>query len=70
MSLRACFVLDELFPYTKGGIGRLMWNILQDSLRRNPKFTAHILWVAGGELPRSESPRLVFHRLPGLLSSF
>ena len=64
MSLRVCFVLDELFPYTKGGIGRLMWNIIQDSLRRDPKFTAHILWVAGGELPLSESPRLVIHPLP------
>ncbi len=32
---RVCLVTDELYPFTRGGIGRILHNLIQDSLRRS-----------------------------------
>ncbi|MGE5048010.1 MAG: glycosyltransferase [Deltaproteobacteria bacterium] len=45
---RVCLVTDELYPFTAGGIGRLLHNLIRDSLRRSPE--ARFLLVLPGYL--------------------
>ncbi|HET9753374.1 MAG TPA: glycosyl transferase family 2, partial [Myxococcales bacterium] len=45
---RVCLVTDELYPFTAGGIGRLLHNLIRDSLRRSPE--AHFLLLFPGYL--------------------
>ncbi|NOR62910.1 MAG: hypothetical protein GQ535_10510 [Rhodobacteraceae bacterium] len=40
---RTLFILDELFPVDLGGIGRLMFNIVQHAKQENPALDLHIL---------------------------
>ncbi len=41
--IRTCFILDELYPGDRGGIGRLMHNIVHDAKNRHPDLDLHIL---------------------------
>ncbi len=40
---RTLFILDELYPVDRGGIGRLMFNIVQHAKQENPALDLHIL---------------------------
>ncbi len=40
---RTLFILDELYPVDRGGIGRLMYNIIQHAKERTPALELHIL---------------------------
>ena len=40
---RTLFILDELYPVDRGGIGRLMFNIIQHAKQENPALELHIL---------------------------
>ncbi|MBL1437103.1 MAG: glycosyltransferase [Rhodobacteraceae bacterium] len=40
---RTLFILDELYPADRGGIGRLMFNIVQHAKQENPALDLHIL---------------------------
>jgi len=40
---RTLFILDELFPVDRGGIGRLMFNIVQHAKQEAPALDLHIL---------------------------
>lgn len=41
--IRTLFILDELYPVDRGGIGRLMFNIVQHAKQTNPALDMHIL---------------------------
>ncbi|MCP3098539.1 glycosyltransferase [Myxococcus sp. K15C18031901] len=41
---RVCLVTDELYPFTQGGIGRLVHNFVMDSLRRESSVELHLLF--------------------------
>jgi Glycosyl transferase family 2 len=43
---RICLVTDELYPFTGGGIGRLLHNLVLDSLARSPTVEFHLLLPA------------------------
>lgn len=40
---RVCIITDELYPFTAGGIGRLIHNMLKDGLARQPALEFHLL---------------------------
>ncbi len=40
---RICLVTDELYPFTGGGIGRLLHNLVLDSLARSSEVEFHLL---------------------------
>ena len=40
---RTLFILDELYPVDRGGIGRLMYNIVQHAKQAHPALDLHIL---------------------------
>ncbi|HEX8825653.1 MAG TPA: glycosyltransferase [Archangium sp.] len=40
---RVCLVTDELYPFTAGGIGRLLHNLIRDSLSRKAPVEFHVL---------------------------
>ncbi len=40
---KVCLVTDELFPFTEGGIGRIVYNLIEDSLRREAPVELHLL---------------------------
>jgi len=40
---RTLFILDELYPVDRGGIGRLMFNIVQHAKQQDPALDLHIL---------------------------
>ncbi|QSQ14752.1 glycosyltransferase [Myxococcus landrumensis] len=40
---RVCLVTDELYPFTAGGIGRILHNLIEDTLRRESGVEMHVL---------------------------
>jgi glycosyltransferase involved in cell wall biosynthesis len=44
---RVCLVTDELYPFTAGGIGRVVHNLIEDSLRRAEGLELHLLLPSG-----------------------
>ncbi|AGC46358.1 group 2 family glycosyl transferase [Myxococcus stipitatus DSM 14675] len=40
---RVCLVTDELYPFTAGGIGRIIHNLIEDSLHRETGVELHVL---------------------------
>jgi glycosyltransferase involved in cell wall biosynthesis len=51
---RVCLVTDELYPFTPGGIGRVLHNLIQDSLRRSPEIEFFLLFPSTSEVQREE----------------
>ncbi|AKQ65366.1 Glycosyl transferase, group 2 family protein [Myxococcus hansupus] len=43
---RVCLVTDELYPFTPGGIGRVVHNLIMDSQRQGSKVEFHVLMPA------------------------
>ncbi|TQF11354.1 glycosyltransferase [Myxococcus llanfairpwllgwyngyllgogerychwyrndrobwllllantysiliogogogochensis] len=43
---RVCLVTDEMYPFTAGGIGRVLHNLVEDSLRRELDLELHLLFPA------------------------
>ncbi len=43
MTRRICFVTDELYPFTAGGIGRVLHNLVHLGLQRAPAVEFHLL---------------------------
>ncbi|WP_342374629.1 glycosyltransferase [Myxococcus stipitatus] len=41
---RVCLVTDELYPFTAGGIGRILHNLIEESLRRTEDVEIHVLF--------------------------
>ena len=41
--VRVCIVTDELYPFTAGGIGRVVHNIVSDTLARGAPVDLHLL---------------------------
>ncbi|WP_338865412.1 glycosyltransferase [Myxococcus stipitatus] len=40
---RVCLVSDELYPFTAGGIGRILHNLIEETLRRDQGVEMHVL---------------------------
>ncbi len=40
---RVCIVTDEMYPFSPGGIGRLMHNMVKEGLEREPSLEFHLL---------------------------
>ena len=47
---KVCFVTSELFPFAEGGIGKLITNLIQDSLNRGANVEFHILLPCWSEI--------------------
>ncbi|NMO17962.1 hypothetical protein HPC49_12160 [Pyxidicoccus fallax] len=63
---RVCLVLEELYPFTAGGIARLAYNFIQDSDRRGANVEFHIAWAGSRPLTTEEAqgvlgPRAFVH---------
>lgn len=63
---RVCLVLEELYPFTAGGIARLAYNFIQDSNRRGANVEFHIAWAGSRPLTTEEvqgalGPRAFVH---------
>jgi len=41
---RVCLVTDEIYPFTPGGIGRVLHNLIEDSLQRGQGVEFHVLF--------------------------
>src|SRR5690606_5833434 len=51
---RVCLVTDELYPFTAGGIGRLLHNLIRDSLTRRAPVEFHLLVPAYAPIARDK----------------
>ncbi|MCE9672706.1 glycosyltransferase [Myxococcus stipitatus] len=51
---RVCLVTEELYPFSKGGIGRVIHNLVMDSLRRRGPVELHLLLPSGVPMTASE----------------
>ncbi|MCP3064543.1 glycosyltransferase [Myxococcus sp. K38C18041901] len=47
---RVCLVTDELYPFTAGGIGRVLHNLIEDSLQRDADIELHLLFPSNSTL--------------------
>ena len=55
MTRRVCFVTDELYPFTAGGIGKVLHNIVKDAISRWADLEIHFLipsYALAGEQER------------------
>ena len=63
-SHRVCLVTDELFPFTVGGIGRLLHNQIRDSIERGgPEI--HVLFPAAVDLGSKVADHFGGHQAGG-----
>lgn len=65
---KVCLVLEELYPFTAGGIARLAYNLIVDSNRRGANVEFHIAWAGSRTLTTEEvqgalGPRTFVHRV-------
>ncbi|WIG98108.1 glycosyltransferase [Myxococcus sp. SDU36] len=51
---KVCLVTDELHPFTNGGIGRIIHNLIVDSLRREAAVELHVLLPAFTQMKAEE----------------
>jgi hypothetical protein len=51
---KVCLVLEELYPFTAGGIARLAYNLIVDSNRRGANVEFHIAWAGSRTLTTQE----------------
>jgi hypothetical protein len=65
---KVCLVLEELYPFTAGGIARLAHNFILESGRRGANVEFHIAWAGSRPLTTDEAqgvlgPRTFVHRV-------